>query len=93
MTISSSGVLYAQGSQDACVASGTVSVIDASYDLYQVTYSLGNCSGSYAALNGVQFRGLAELNTQGAPSELVIAVTGQSSSGTPYGIVSDLSGS
>lgn len=93
VTISSSGTLYAQGAQDGCVANGTVSVVNATNDLYEVTYSLASCSGSYAVLNGVQFSGLAELNTQGSPSELIIAVTGQSSTGTSYGIVSDLSGS
>lgn len=93
LTISSTGVLYAQGSVNECVANGTVSVVSASADLYQVTYTLANCAGSDAALNGVSFSGLAELNTHASPEALVLAVTGAGSSGAYYGIVSELSGS
>ncbi len=91
VTISSSGVLYAQGSTDGCVANGTISVTNASYDLYQVSYTFADCSGSYAVLNGVQFSGLAELNTDASPQEIVLAVTGESTTAAYYGIVSDLS--
>ncbi len=91
VTISSSGVLYAQGSTDGCVANGTVTVTNASYDLYQVSYTLGDCSGSYAALDGVPFTGMAELNTNESPDQIIIAVTGEGTTGAYYGIVSDLS--
>lgn len=93
VTISSSGVLYAQGSTDDCVANGTITVTNASYDLYQVSYTFANCSGSYTVLNGVSFTGLAELNTSAAPAVMVIAVTGESTTGAYYGIVSDMSAS
>lgn len=93
LTISSAGVLYAQGSADGCVANGTVTVISASADLYQVSYTLANCTGAQAVLNDASFSGLAELNTDASPLALVIAVTGESSSGTYYGIVSEVSGS
>jgi hypothetical protein len=92
-TISSSGVLFAQGSTNDCVVNGTITVTNASYDLYQVSYTFANCSGSYAVLNGVQFSGLAELNTNASPAVMVIAVTGESATGAYYGIVSDLSAS
>lgn len=93
LTISSAGVLYAQGSTDGCVANGSVTVVSASADVYQVSYTLENCTGSDAVLNGVAFSGLAELNTDASPEALVLAVTGESSGGAYYGIVSELSGS
>ncbi|HEX4050804.1 MAG TPA: hypothetical protein VHY19_08015 [Steroidobacteraceae bacterium] len=93
LTISSDGVLYAQGSADGCVANGTVTVVSASADVYQVSYTLANCTGSDAVLNGVDFSGLAELNTDASPQALVLAVTGTSSSGAYYSIASELSGS
>jgi len=90
VTISTSGVLYAQGATNACVANGTLAVTNASYNLYEVSYSLANCSGSYAVLNGVQFTGMAELNSL-SPKKLLIAVTSQ---GTPaYALVSQLAAS
>jgi hypothetical protein len=58
-----------------------------------VSYTLASCSGSAQVLNGVQFTGLASLNTAQSPAQLAIAVAGTSSSGTQYGIVSTLTGS
>lgn len=89
--VSSSGVLYAQGSTNDCVLNGTITITNASYDLYQVSYSLANCTGSYAVLNGVQFSGMAEFNSTVSPEKLIIAVTGAGSSSQYYGIVSQLS--
>lgn len=60
-------------------------------NVYEVAYSYGNCTGNYAVLNGVQFTGLATLTTGSASGQLVMAVTGASST-TEYGIVSTLMG-
>lgn len=89
VTVSSSGALYAQGSSSGCVANGSITVTDPSYNLYQVSYSFANCTGSYAVLNGVQFSGMAEL-TAISPNKLLLAVTGQSTTAASYGIVSQL---
>lgn len=90
VSISSSGVMYGQGSTDGCVLNGTVTVVNGSYDIYQVSYTYGDCTGSYAVLNGVPFSGLAELNATQSPAQVIVAVNGQSSSGGHYGVVSDL---
>ncbi len=92
VSISSAGVLYAQGSTDDCVVNGTVTVVNASYDLYQVSYTYANCSGSAAVLNGIEFTGMAEPNPNVSPGELIIAVTGAGTS-ADYGIVSELTSS
>ena len=92
VTVSSSGVLFAQGSTNDCVLNGTITVTNASYNLYEVSYALASCSGSYAVLNGVQFTGMAEFNSSASPDKLIIAVTGTSSSAA-YGIVSQLTAS
>jgi len=91
VTISSTGIMYGQGSTDDCVLNGTVSDTDTSADLYEISYTYENCSGSAAVLNGVAFNGVAELNTTSSPEVVIIAVTGQSATGADYGIVSDLS--
>jgi hypothetical protein len=93
VTISSAGVLYAQGSTDDCVVNGTVTVVNASYDLYQVSYTFANCSGSSAVLNGIEFTGMAELNPNSSPAEVIIAVTGAGTAADYYGIVSELTAS
>ncbi len=90
VTISTAGALYAQGSSNGCVANGTITVPNASHNLYQVSYTLANCSGSYAVLNGVQFTGMAELNSI-SPKRLLIAVTSQGT--LVYALVSQLAAS
>jgi hypothetical protein len=73
------------------VLNGSVTTNDSTTNVYEVAYSYGNCTGSYTAINGVQFTGLATLSTGSSAGQLIMAVTGASSS-TKYGIVSTLSG-
>jgi hypothetical protein len=69
-----------------------VSTNNTSYDVYEVSYTYESCTGTDAALNGVQFTGLAILNTGVSPAQLLIGVTGQNSGGTNYGLISGLTG-
>jgi hypothetical protein len=41
-----------------------------------VTLTFESCTASYAVLNGVQFTGLAALDSTNSPAELTIAVAG-----------------
>jgi hypothetical protein len=94
VTISSSDVIYGQGSGSGCVLNGSVTVGDSSYDIYEVTYTLSSCTGTYAALNGVQFTGLAVLNTKTTPDQFLIGVTGQAAGDSRhYGLVTALTAS
>jgi len=91
LSITSSGTMTSQAA-NGCVLNGSVSTNDSSHNVYEVAYSYASCTGSDAVLNGVQFTGLATLNTAQSPSQLLIAVAGASST-AKYGIVSQLSGS
>ena len=94
VTISSGGVIFGQGSSSGCVLSGSLTVGNSSYDIYEVSYTLSSCTGTYVNLNGVQFTGLAVLNTNTTPTQVVIGVTGQAASdGTYYGLVTALTAS
>jgi hypothetical protein len=93
VSITSAGVMTAQNGSNSCVLNGSISTGDSTTDVYEVAYSYEDCTGTYASLNGVQFTGLATLNTSTSPIQLTIAVTGTSSSGAKYGIVSTLNGS
>ena len=90
-TVSIDGVgdVNSQDASTGCVLNGTISTSDTAYDIYQISYTYKNCTGSYAVLNNVDMTGLAVLDTGVSPQQLVIAVTGQSSGGS-YGIVSNL---
>jgi hypothetical protein len=89
LAITSAGDMT-ESATNNCVLNGSVSTTDATYDIYQVAFSYGNCTGTYAVLNGVQFTGLATLNTGVSPAQLIIAVVGTSTANVQYGIVSTL---
>jgi hypothetical protein len=72
-----------------CVLSGTVSTTDKDVDIYQINLLYKSCTGNDAALNGVAFSGMAVLNSNVSPAQLVIAVSASATSGG-MGIVSYL---
>ena len=91
LSINSNGVMSQQNASgttfSGCVLNGSISTSDTTHNVYEVSYTLASCSGNAGVLNGVQFTGLASLNS----GQLTIAVSGtSSSSGTQYGIVSTL---
>jgi len=92
LSITTTGVTSSQSSTTNCVLNGSVSTSDSTHNVYEVAYSYASCTGNYAVLNGVQFTGLATLNSNAAPTQLTMAVTG-ASSGNKYAIVSSLTGS
>jgi hypothetical protein len=54
-----------------------------------VTYSYASCTGDWATLNGVAFSGLALLNSNNSPNQIIMATAGDNGSGD-YGIISTL---
>jgi hypothetical protein len=92
LSITTTGVMSAQDPTTGCVLNGSASTGDTTHAIYKVAYTYGSCTGNYAVLNGVQFTGLATLNSSASPAQLTIAVTGASSS-NEYAIVSNLTGS
>jgi hypothetical protein len=75
VSVSGSGAITSQDATTLCVVNGQLSIINAMYNAYDVTYQYANCIGTAAVLNGVPFSGLATLNTS-SPAQLIIAVTG-----------------
>jgi hypothetical protein len=92
VSISAGGAISAQSASTGwtdCVLTGTVSVPDPNYDVYDVTYSYASCTGDWATLNGVAFSGLALLNSNNSPNQIIMATAGDNGSGD-YGIISTL---
>jgi hypothetical protein len=90
LSITSSGVMSEQNAAPiGCVLNGSISTTDSSVNVYQVSYTLEDCTGTYAPLDGVQFTGLAYLDTNGTTVQLIVAVAGASST-SKYAIVSNL---
>jgi hypothetical protein len=87
VSITSSGGMTAQSGTTGCILNGQIATADTSNDAYEVAYTLANCTGADAVLNGIELTGLAVLNSNG---QLVVGVSGQSSGGTNYGVVSGL---
>ena len=90
LAISSSGVMSSQNANNGCVLNGSISTADSSHDVYEVSYTDGNCTSTYAVLNGVQFTGLATLNPNSSPAQLTMAASGAATGGAKYAIESTL---
>lgn len=89
VTIAADGVMTGQNPANGCVLNGTVTVTNSTYDVYQVAATFENCTGSYAALNGIQLTGLAALNSGTSPAQLTIGLSGAGAMGK-YAIVLNL---
>ncbi len=89
LSINSNGVM-SESATNSCMLNGSVSTNDTAHDLYEVTFTYDNCTGTSAALNGVPFTGLATLNSSVSPAQLIIAIVGTSATSVHYGIVSQL---
>ena len=94
ISITSGGQISGQNPNNSCVINGTVSIVNAAHDVYQVSYTLSSCvdtgNASYSDLNGVTFSGLAYQDPTYNPILVNIGVTGLDSAGHHYGIVSQL---
>ncbi|NNC64979.1 MAG: hypothetical protein HKN84_09360 [Gammaproteobacteria bacterium] len=77
LTVSGDGAIFEQDPVTECVLSGQLSVIDPNVNVYAVTTSVDNCVELDAVFNGSTFEGLAILDTDADPDELVFAVTGE----------------
>ena len=86
ITINSDGAITWQDPATGCVGNGTISIINASYNAYRVQFDYANCTGQAAVLNGVQFSGLATLNTTASPQQAIAGVTG-TAGGVTYSVV------
>jgi hypothetical protein len=81
VSLTSSGGLSWQDAGTGCVASGSVTVIDPTYNLYALEFTLANCQGVSAGLTGGQFTGFATLDDTASPQQLIMAAVGTSSGG------------
>jgi hypothetical protein len=92
VSIAGNGVMTSQNAANSCVLNGSVTVVNSAYDIYEVSLTYEDCTGSYLPLNGVQFTGLAVLDSNSSPEQVTIAVSGANSSGK-YSLVLNLEGS
>jgi hypothetical protein len=72
LTVDVSGALFVQNSQNGCVVSGQVSILDNAWNLYDVSMTTDSCQGSSAPLNGATWGGLATILI--APGAELVAV-------------------
>jgi hypothetical protein len=89
LSVGTNGTLFSQDATSGCVLNGSASVINASYNLYNVQFDYASCAGQASALNGVQFTGLATLDNTVSPERIIAGVTGTSNNVT-YSVVLQL---
>jgi len=74
-TISADGTVFAQDAATGCVINGTVSIINASYNVYAIQVSYASCTGALTALNGLTLAGMAALNNSVSPQQVIAGVS------------------
>jgi hypothetical protein len=89
VTVSSNGALFSQNAATGCVLNGSASIINSQYNAYKVQFDYASCAGQMAALNGVQFNGLATLDNTVVPERIILGATG-SSGNLMYSVVLQL---
>jgi hypothetical protein len=81
VNVNSNGVIFSQSPTTGCVINGQVSIIDAAYDAYSISYTFSSCTGAAAYLNGTTATGLGVLDTSVSP---VVAYIGVENNGAGY---------
>jgi hypothetical protein len=85
-SITSSGAVTWQDATTGCVGNGTITIINATYNMYQFDFDMANCTGSSTVFNGTQFTGFATLDSAVSPAQLLAAATG-TGAGVTYSLV------
>jgi hypothetical protein len=85
-TLSSDGQIFAQDPTSKCVITGTVSLINATYNAYGVSISFASCIGQFAVLNGAQLTGVGALDNTVTPEQAIIGLSG-TAAGTKLALV------
>ena len=74
INVNNDGELFSQDPGSHCITNGTVSVIDATFNLYRVQYTFSNCKGHEKDLNGTVAEGLATLDDTQSPEAMIMGV-------------------
>jgi len=70
LNISGNGVIFEQDPATGCVINGQVGIIDAQFNVYDISLTYSNCLGNRAVLNGTTHVGLATYFSNEAIPEL-----------------------
>ena len=81
LNIASDGSVSLQVTSTGCAVTGDATIINSQYNAYSVQFTYSGCQGGYSALNGVQFNGLATLNTSVSPEQLIVGADAKTSTG------------
>jgi hypothetical protein len=86
LNIAADGVLFIQDPDTGCVANGTVTLIDAAYDLYNVEFTFASCVAPADVLNGLHLTGLLTIDSTQMPNLMALAMHG-TVGGTPLALL------
>jgi hypothetical protein len=89
-SIDAKGMVFGQSVTTGCVVNGQVSVVNAAYDVYNVTVTIANCTALYSSENGSTLSGLAVLDSTVNPVQAAVIVTGADGS-AKIGLILNLS--
>ena len=76
LNIDSAGVLFEQDASSGCILNGQVSVVNPSFNAYEVEFLVEACGAENEELNGTTWSGIATLDNTVSPEELIFGVVG-----------------
>lgn len=74
VSVNSNGVVFEQQVATGCVINGTISIINATYNAYRVSYTFANCRSPNTILNGTTANGIGTLDNTVVPETAIIGV-------------------
>lgn len=76
LVIDGAGMLSNLDPTTGCTWNGTVTLIDAAYDLYDVEFTYANCLAPKDGPNGLHLTGLLTIDSTASPNAMVLAMHG-----------------
>ena len=86
INVSSAGVIYSQDPVTGCVLNGAVSIINASYNAYRLSYTFSSCRAPNTYLNNTTATGLGVYDNTTNPVRVIIGVLNKSAAYSLVGI-------
>lgn len=74
LTVSSDGTIFEQDPTTGCVVNGQVSIVNPTYNGYNLSFTYSNCTGGAAVLNGVTATGLGYYDDSVNPNQIVVGL-------------------
>lgn len=87
VTIAADGMITSTAATSGCVVTGTISTMDITLNIYEVTLTYSGCAGTWTDLNSASLTGYAIYNNGINPAQIVLGATGTDAGAAPIAVL------